>query len=521
MKKIIAFVLALCLLIIPVSAERDCLRYAEDSIRLFYSDSSSAEPIKQRAVTEALYSKYKGAMDSVVQGLMSRSESIYLGNYKITPSVLSEIIDWVMSSQAEIFDLNIIGNALQYSYSYYSNGNVAALIPQYAPGSTVADYNKKLNEYRRIKNRIVKSVPKGLSKLGKIMYVHDYLVSQKTYDTTYSHFDAYYMAKYHTGVCQAYTLLFSDILDDLGIWSTYASSDNQVHIWNIVELDGEYYHIDLTWDDAISDKRNYVFHDYFLLSTEEMLEKAIEEREIDGVKYFIDRSDWKSPEYAGFYPDSTLYDSLGENAGEYVWHGYDKQFAFIDGGIYKMSVSTDYNIPTTIDAVSSDFKSITSKIAELPSETWSAGGNSYYIGYFSGFSVSGNCIYGNTTNSVWKVQIKGGRLVNDARSDGIADKVCTYTIPDHGYICDSFIDGFGRILFFCGKNVNNVSDMLYSYMPIIENSDSSWAGSLIRARDYLFGKKGDYNYMSFDVNGDLVVDVKDMVRMKQYAAGIE
>ena len=53
----------------------------------------------------------------------------------------------------------------------------------------------------------------------------------------------------------------------------YRVSSNS-HIWNAVEIDGKWYHIDLTWDDpVVSDGKDYLYEDYFLITTHDLLEK--------------------------------------------------------------------------------------------------------------------------------------------------------------------------------------------------------------------------------------------------------
>jgi len=46
------------------------------------------------------------------------------------------------------------------------------------------------------------------------------------------------------------------------------------HIWNAVEIDGVWYHLDLTWDDpVVNTKENLLLHNFFLITSKELDEK--------------------------------------------------------------------------------------------------------------------------------------------------------------------------------------------------------------------------------------------------------
>ena len=56
-------------------------------------------------------------------------------------------------------------------------------------------------------------------------------------------------------------------LNHIGIDNYIVMSDT--HAWNAVYINGTWYHLDATWDDGGDYNRN----NYFLISTEELLEK--------------------------------------------------------------------------------------------------------------------------------------------------------------------------------------------------------------------------------------------------------
>jgi hypothetical protein len=82
--------------------------------------------------------------------------------------------------------------------------------------------------------------------------IHDYLTVQGSYDYTYTKFDAYSMIVTRTGVCQSYALAYKYLANKMGIECELVTSDEINHAWNIVNINGLYYHVDTTWDDNLS-----------------------------------------------------------------------------------------------------------------------------------------------------------------------------------------------------------------------------------------------------------------------------
>lgn len=63
--------------------------------------------------------------------------------------------------------------------------------------------------------------------------------------------------------CNGYALAFKDIMTRLNIQALHITSDSMQHAWNLVYLDGEWYHVDVTWDDPVyGDSEGWVNDDY-------------------------------------------------------------------------------------------------------------------------------------------------------------------------------------------------------------------------------------------------------------------
>lgn len=123
-------------------------------------------------------------------------------------------------------------------------------------------------EYKKV-CKMAKDIARKMKKYSdyeKIKATHDYLIEYNNYHIGS---DGPYRALYKGQTnCNGYALAFMAIMRECGIPCTYETGDN--HAWNSVQLDGEWYNIDVTWDDTgVWDKEGGVLYDYFLKSNQE------------------------------------------------------------------------------------------------------------------------------------------------------------------------------------------------------------------------------------------------------------
>lgn len=122
----------------------------------------------------------------------------------------------------------------------------------------------------------------------KIKTIHDYIINNAKYDvernesktSEYNSYTAYGPLFEGYATCNGYTDLMAIYLTKLG-FNNYkiATTPDEIsysatgHIWNAVYYNNEWLHIDLTWDDPVSsDGKDYLFHTYFLVTTDAMHE---------------------------------------------------------------------------------------------------------------------------------------------------------------------------------------------------------------------------------------------------------
>ncbi|MDQ0115191.1 transglutaminase domain-containing protein [Paenibacillus harenae] len=113
----------------------------------------------------------------------------------------------------------------------------------------------------------------------KTKAIHDWIVTHVEYDQSLKHYTAYNAITLGNAVCQGYSLLGYKMLREAGIPVLIAdgSVDSGEHAWNMVQLDGKWYHLDLTWDDPIisgeagdESKDHAIRYNYYLKTDEEL-----------------------------------------------------------------------------------------------------------------------------------------------------------------------------------------------------------------------------------------------------------
>jgi len=87
----------------------------------------------------------------------------------------------------------------------------------------------------------------------KVKAIHDWVVSKVEYDQSLTNYTAYSALTTGLAVCQGYSLLTYKLMKEAGIPVLIAegSVNTGEHAWNMIELDGVWYHLDTTWDDPV------------------------------------------------------------------------------------------------------------------------------------------------------------------------------------------------------------------------------------------------------------------------------
>lgn len=202
------------------------------------------------------------ALRANINGLAAVVEA-YGDRYNLDTKISYEDMTLMMSA---FYNENPQFSYLSNAYSYYTDGDkmVTAIVPRYTVSVAEAEQMKRaISDWV---TGVVSGIPEGSDDLERAVYLHDYIIENFDYDTTYEHRTLYDFITLGVGVCQAYTYAYTMLLNAVGIGVSWASSSEMNHVWNLVKLDGKWYHADLTWDDPVNGVVGKVSHSYFLLS---------------------------------------------------------------------------------------------------------------------------------------------------------------------------------------------------------------------------------------------------------------
>ena len=182
--------------------------------------------------------------------------------------------DLVLSTLADLNARVEGGEAISKLSCYYSRdtGLAMAIGLEYCTAQDVAAMQVKLDQLVDQANTLCQT------NLEKVFYVHEWLVQNIAYDREHLSDDVQDDHNLRgallegTAVCDGYAKTYALTLRKLGITGVLVTSRDIGHAWNMVELDGNWYQVDCTWDDPVdgSDQLGYCMHKHLLCTTEEM-----------------------------------------------------------------------------------------------------------------------------------------------------------------------------------------------------------------------------------------------------------
>ncbi len=238
-------------------------------------------------------------------------------------------------------DINVAINAYLYDhpqvfwidnyFGYHSDENVT-YVECYSvlSGNQCELYIEKFNEAL---GQMLADIDEGDGQYEREKILHDKLLEKCSYkkgvdsiEDGWQYFSAYGAIVDGEAVCEGYSKAMMLLLNLAGVDCATIRGKGEGneqewerHMWNVVKIGEDWYHLDSTWDDS---EDNDVLYDFFNLTTEAVRADHIPDIELSEATYLDDFSynffipECTSTEMNYFYRDGVVINSLDDKAND-------------------------------------------------------------------------------------------------------------------------------------------------------------------------------------------------------------
>lgn len=223
-----------------------------------------------RYYREQLLEDERKLYDEFVKNILEFKKSFKISKPSSSKSIWS-IIKAIGYDMPQLFYIDLYDTKVSHDSKYYY---------------FEADYNMTKDQAEIVKKAISREIDpilkhlRGLNQHDKALYIHDRLVRRCVYNkvntaTVNCHNIIGPFLDYEC-VCEGYSKAYKFLSDLCGLKCisvigpalNRATGENESHAWNLVEIDGKNYFVDVTYDHLIDDR--YISRFFFKLSTKEI-----------------------------------------------------------------------------------------------------------------------------------------------------------------------------------------------------------------------------------------------------------
>lgn len=357
--------------------------------RLFQEGSFTGDVESDAITDENLVNYLKDCMRSF-------QSEISLTGYSLAREDFSSFWQSFINTNPDLFYLS---GSVSYSIS---NNMVVKINPSYRYSKEEGE--KRITQFENKVEKVRELVRPGMSDLEIALTVHDYMANEIAYDydnylagtipgDSYTAYGALVLNK---AVCNGYGLAYLHLMKNVfDIPTLYVVSSEMNHGWNMVMIDGVYYHVDVTWDDPVPDQLGYTGHKYFLISDRRIGE--------------LSHSGWSSSAIA----PSTKYD-------DYFWKDVRTSFSRILDEYYYVSPDQKIRAWSPESNTHSDIRSV--------SAVYKAQSGGYYAGAFQRLHTARGRLFYSQPDGIYSVDRSGAGFTKELGVDTLKGNIYEFRL---------------------------------------------------------------------------------------------
>jgi len=256
----------------------DDIKYAQVALRVDGADSANASSAylqngfksltdeRQAYLYEKLTDSIYSISDEADENGRYRISRIKVKNKKMSEFEIRQVVNAFVFDHPEVF---WIENLFGYAYSDEDT------IVEFYSVLSARDCERYIVVFNDKVDSMMAQLTPDMTEYQKEKKLHDLLLEICSYKTGVSssadgwqYFTSYGAVVDGEAVCEGYAKSMQMLLTKAGIpcGMIRGDADGVAHMWNVVELAGEWYHLDPTWDD--NDAEGIINYEYFNLTTE-------------------------------------------------------------------------------------------------------------------------------------------------------------------------------------------------------------------------------------------------------------
>lgn len=214
-----------------------------------------------------LTDKQKQAYLTLVDGILKCKSSIDISDCNIIDSDYDKAFAAILADNPHAISTRGAGRTT------LSGGKMLSI--RYTYNLTAAECSEIMKKVEQITADVIAEAKNLPNDYERVKLFHDWIINRTTYiDNGESYLwrldGPIIQAK---SVCEGYSKAFSYLCQSVGIecllvsGTAVSSISSGPHMWNMVKIDGSWYHTDVTWDDPVrTDGKPVLRYDYLLIS---------------------------------------------------------------------------------------------------------------------------------------------------------------------------------------------------------------------------------------------------------------
>lgn len=214
----------------------------------------------------------KAAYEVLIKGILKCQTKIDLSDCNITQADYEKAFMAILADNPHVISTRGKGSMMP------AGGRLSYI--RYDYSVTAAQSAETMKTIEKNTAELIAEAKTLTTEYDRIKLFHDWIINRTDYIANGELYNWQLDGPiiYAKSVCEGYSKAFAYLCQSVGIECLLVSgtADGGGHMWNMVKVDGKWYHMDVTWDDPLTTSgKPMLRYDYFLISEAKIKEDHI------------------------------------------------------------------------------------------------------------------------------------------------------------------------------------------------------------------------------------------------------